>query len=770
MIERAALPPILSAAAIVVAASLASAADLLTPADKLPYQPRTVPHLGLRTDEYHGFRILVGDLDGDGVTELIKGQPGALVGLTARNGRPRVLFQQNFDDDTVPRPGAVYDVNGDGAREILYTVPVGEIGQWRLRAIAPDSGRLWLDAGLPAGPDATQDGRWDGDYTLIGLLPDQPVAVVAAVARKDGLGRGVLAIDLHTGAILWRYAMGPNPIAWSGWIGDLEGDGKTEIVFVANSPGNLGGRLINGTGGYEACVFVLAANGELRWSRVLGGIFTTPFCRVADLDDDGWQEVVTAAQADGAVAGRCGIDIWRGADGTLAARQAVDFDILGLAVGEDGLIAIGGGDGRLRTYFWRGNELETGPTIAGRNPIAVIGSGDILPEPGLEFVTTSGDGSVILLDSQLTPLARHPGPVVVSGTANMAQWTPADDQRYLLVQMSGGRDGLSFLAQGRRRPSRWWWLSLGLLPIAAIAARRWPGRPKPPPPPPPERLIKRDLLQVLLELDHGELRATRALRRLAWLLDQARKQDPVNTMMAGRLVNARADLLESVAPRLEEVLIRAMSCEDLVETAKSMKPIFVALIKQIQGSTDAKLMAELKSIEDDVEKVEAGFKHLRRLLAKFFATDIVELARRLVSLRENDLRRHGIDVHLDVADGTFACIDAADLRFVLENLVGNAIRAMEPAGRGALTVTTRHNGGELVLTVSDDGIGIDPERQERIFAPGASERRDGGLGLHRSKEILARWRGSLELAWSEPGRGSHFEAQLPQTTREEETS
>ncbi|HZX42133.1 MAG TPA: ATP-binding protein, partial [Myxococcaceae bacterium] len=99
---------------------------------------------------------------------------------------------------------------------------------------------------------------------------------------------------------------------------------------------------------------------------------------------------------------------------------------------------------------------------------------------------------------------------------------------------------------------------------------------------------------------------------------------------------------------------------------------------------------------------------------------------------------------------------------VVTNLVDNAIKY----GDGKpIEVRLRSEPGWAVLTVSDQGIGIDPAKLDAIFARyerAVSERHYGGLGLglYISRSVVEALGGSVS-AESERGSGATFEVRLP---------
>jgi PAS domain S-box-containing protein len=125
-------------------------------------------------------------------------------------------------------------------------------------------------------------------------------------------------------------------------------------------------------------------------------------------------------------------------------------------------------------------------------------------------------------------------------------------------------------------------------------------------------------------------------------------------------------------------------------------------------------------------------------------------------------------VHVDSGAPSAVEVDALRLKQVLINLCGNAVK-FTPAGRVTLRVVMLHRQGDqamLQFSVQDQGIGIAPEHQSRIFAgftqaEASTTRRFGGtgLGLAISQRLLALMGSQLELQ-SEPGKGSHFSFNL----------
>lgn len=100
--------------------------------------------------------------------------------------------------------------------------------------------------------------------------------------------------------------------------------------------------------------------------------------------------------------------------------------------------------------------------------------------------------------------------------------------------------------------------------------------------------------------------------------------------------------------------------------------------------------------------------------------------------------------------------------WVVENLFKNSLEAVDPR-KGKILISTSCVDKKVCVSISDNGRGITPAIQKRIFAPGFSTRKRGwGLGLTLAKRIVEEYHlGRIWLVGSEPGVKTEFMIELP---------
>ncbi len=290
----------------------------------------------------YGVNVAAGDIDGDGVQELVTGPgPGAVFGPHVRgweyNGTP--ISAVNFFAYGTLKYGvnvACGDIDGDGIDEIVTGAGPGAVFGPHVRAWNYDGGTLAPISGV--------------SYFAYGTLK---YGVNVACGDIDNDGMDEIVTGAGPGSVFgphvrgWNYdgssltpmsgvsyfAYGTNQFGVNVACGDFDGNGDDEIL-TGPGPGVVFGAHVRGwdvTGGAASAlpgVSFTAYPGYLYGARVGTG----------DLDGDGMDEILTAPGPDAGYS--CRVRGWNVDGGTATAMTGVDFEAYDAAVTHGGNVAV----------------------------------------------------------------------------------------------------------------------------------------------------------------------------------------------------------------------------------------------------------------------------------------------------------------------------------------------------------------------------------------------------------------------------------------------
>ena len=206
--------------------------------------------------------------------------------------------------------------------------------------------------------------------------------------------------------------------------------------------------------------------------------------------------------------------------------------------------------------------------------------------------------------------------------------------------------------------------------------------------------------------------------------------------------------------------------------SRGIKKLKVEVTNRCQNEEDKKRFDNLINIVDEAnrviytgaERVGTIVKRLRRFArldeAELKTVDIHEGIEDTLTLAHHELK-HDIEVIKDY--GKFDPIPCypGQLNQVFLNLIVNARQAIK--GKGTVTIKTHSDGKNVLIEISDSGVGIPKENVARIFDPGFTTKGVGvgtGLGLSICYQIIKSHKGDITVR-SEPGKGSTFTIMIP---------
>ncbi len=180
-------------------------------------------------------------------------------------------------------------------------------------------------------------------------------------------------------------------------------------------------------------------------------------------------------------------------------------------------------------------------------------------------------------------------------------------------------------------------------------------------------------------------------------------------------------------------------------------------LEVIFGSTE--FMAQLVDDLLDVAKIESG-----RLQLDYSAVDMVALLTKNVLLNRVLAAKKQVEIELITETLPTAMLDSVKIEQVLNNLIGNAVKFSEPGSKVTVCLVGKSN--HFLLSIKDEGVGMSPEEQSRLFKAfqsgnaGTWGEKSTGLGLVIVKRIVEGHAGEIWLE-SSPGQGTTFFISMP---------
>jgi PAS domain S-box-containing protein len=220
------------------------------------------------------------------------------------------------------------------------------------------------------------------------------------------------------------------------------------------------------------------------------------------------------------------------------------------------------------------------------------------------------------------------------------------------------------------------------------------------------------------------------------------------------------EFLATLAHELRNPLAPIRNAVELIRRANGD----AALMEKARGMMERQVGQMVRLVDDllDISRITRGKLQIRREPVELAAVvrSAVEATRPLIDARGHELTTTlgRQPIHLNA--------DPIRLAQVFSNLLDNAAKYTERGGH--VWLTAGREGGEVVVSVRDTGIGVAADQLPRLFemfsqaAPALERSQEGlGIGLALVRGLVELHGGSVEARSAGPGRGSEFTVRLP---------
>lgn len=266
---------------------------------------------------------------------------------------------------------------------------------------------------------------------------------------------------------------------------------------------------------------------------------------------------------------------------------------------------------------------------------------------------------------------------------------------------------------------------------------------------------------IVLVLNENPYTANHYYYGKSSLLDEIRWYPIIQLLIAALFIALLIGALRYMARNQQQTLWVSMARETAHQLGTPVSNLkgWVELLKERPENIDI-----ARELNKDVNRLQLVTDRFGKIgsapnLEKEFP------ANRITEVVEYMSRRMGgqvtIDCNLEAIQDRTALISPPLFDWVIENLLKNALDALE--GKGSILITAQVERSTLIIDITDTGKGMSSTERESVFAAGFTTKKRGwGLGLALTKRIVEQYHGgTISIRWSEQGKGSCFRVEIP---------
>ncbi len=237
-----------------------------------------------------------------------------------------------------------------------------------------------------------------------------------------------------------------------------------------------------------------------------------------------------------------------------------------------------------------------------------------------------------------------------------------------------------------------------------------------------------------------------------------------------RMVEELSQSAEKLAKTEREMAWREMARQIAHEIKNPLTPMKLSIQylekanKDNASDFDEKLKKVSTTLIDQIDKlssIASEFSNFAKMpIAKRKRIDVVEVLLQCVSLFD---KSHNVDINVvdHNIDNYWIYADPEQMNSVFNNLLKNAIQSIPSKRKGIIDVNIKSNKEYIIIKITDNGLGINEEIQEKLFSPNFTTKSSGmGLGLAIVKNIVVNSKGKIWFK-TKIDHGTSFYVEFP---------
>jgi len=263
---------------------------------------------------------------------------------------------------------------------------------------------------------------------------------------------------------------------------------------------------------------------------------------------------------------------------------------------------------------------------------------------------------------------------------------------------------------------------------------------------------------------HGEWGA-RKLNRLQLYCTNVDLGEILHEELKENLKEAVKDIFGLVIPEIERIVSYAKAAHLSDDLQSSIKHLIQSLSNDLNKlKVDLQLEVGLQkdvlnNIVETIQRFQGNLRSIRNRIADQFTCNVREILEGSVNTAQTqDIK---IGYNSMVQDEVLARIPPSSFSQIMENLIENAIRAVENRTGKMVSVTLNCNADLIFVDVADNGNGIPAEIEAKLFKEQVTTKyKSGGFGLYHAAKELEKYGGTIKLMQNGPDKETVIQLQL----------
>jgi signal transduction histidine kinase len=273
------------------------------------------------------------------------------------------------------------------------------------------------------------------------------------------------------------------------------------------------------------------------------------------------------------------------------------------------------------------------------------------------------------------------------------------------------------------------------------------------------------LFNALRNFSHGEWAASN-LNSLQLLFENLSVEDLNDDEYLRPFNKRKTTFFELTLPIIKEIISLSSRILDTKEASKEIKKHLNIITDNLSKDINQATISNKNDISKSIVKLRDNISFLKNIIFVNHSCSPLKvynnISENIQKITEKDTVDLTFKTFLEEKD--FALMDAASLADIIDNCVGNSMKAMDKVANKRLVIKLIKDDLRYFISISDNGCGIDIDKQELIFENGYSTTSSTGFGLFYAKETLSKYGGRIYVRSSKPWVKTTFIIELQKNT------